>query len=562
MSSAVFTFALAASLAVCALGVAWRVSTWFRVRIGPDARSVSSGARVLAALRGAAATLASRRVAGVARALVLDVALQRRLFAREKLRWAGHLLLVTGFTLLLVLHALAPVVTAKLFRDYQSTASPYLFLRDLFGAMVVAGIALVLAGRRRRKAVPPPRRRTVDRVFVALLGVVLLSGFALTGAKMASPRAFDRMADEYYGTTDPAETLPLRTFWAAEFGASFDDVTGTPDPDVLAEGRRQHAETCAECHAPAKSAFVSYGVARALSPVAGPLDRAHADSWLLYVHVFACLLGLATLPFTRFFHALADPVSLAVNGAAPAAGLSAAGRANRRALALDACVQCGVCDTRCSVAAIARHLDNPALLPSRKLLEARAIGAGALARGGDAATVERVAEGAFLCTTCGRCTARCPVGLDLEDLWDATRADLAVAGHPAPPAWIQASPAFDWAELLSPGPGVDAEAAPLSADRRTFSPCVQCQTCTNVCPVVAHSVDADGVDLTPQKVMNLLRLGMVDLALGSRMVWDCATCYQCQEHCPEGIRVTDVIFELRGLAVRRLATVRDRRQPA
>jgi heterodisulfide reductase subunit C len=79
--------------------------------------------------------------------------------------------------------------------------------------------------------------------------------------------------------------------------------------------------------------------------------------------------------------------------------------------------------------------------------------------------------------------------------------------------------------------------------------------------VVAHSIDAgDGVDLTPQKVMNLLRLGLGDLTLGSRMVWDCASCYQCQEHCPEGIRVADIMLELRALAVQRLGAVRGGRE--
>jgi heterodisulfide reductase subunit C len=103
----------------------------------------------------------------------------------------------------------------------------------------------------------------------------------------------------------------------------------------------------------------------------------------------------------------------------------------------------------------------------------------------------------------------------------------------------------------------DVVRAPLSLDRRTFARCVQCQTCTNVCPVVAHGTQiADAIDLTPQKVMNLLRLGLPDLALGSRMVWGCATCYQCQEHCPEGIRVTDIMCELRALAVQRLGGVR------
>jgi heterodisulfide reductase subunit C len=56
--------------------------------------------------------------------------------------------------------------------------------------------------------------------------------------------------------------------------------------------------------------------------------------------------------------------------------------------------------------------------------------------------------------------------------------------------------------------------------------------------------------------MNLLRLGLRDLALGSRMVWDCANCYQCQEFCPERVRVTDIMCELRALAVQRLGAVR------
>ena len=92
---------------------------------------------------------------------------------------------------------------------------------------------------------------------------------------------------------------------------------------------------------------------------------------------------------------------------------------------------------------------------------------------------------------------------------------------------------------------------------------MQCQTCTNVCPVVAHgSGGDDAIDLTPQRVMNLLRLGLPELAQGSRMVWRCATCYQCQQHCPEGIRVTDIICELRGLAVARLRSTKTHEVPA
>ena len=272
--------------------------------------------------------------------------------------------------------------------------------------------------------------------------------------------------------------------------------------------------------------------------------------------MFACFLGLATLAFTRFLHAVAAPISLLVHGAAPPQAYSSAGRATRRALALDACVACGICDAQCAVAPLARYLDNRYLLPSHKLV---ATGAREMSL--------RVAEGAFLCTDCGRCSSACPVGLDLQDLWQATRGDLAGAGLPAPAQWVKTRSALDWAEALQsdawPHSYSDPDAihAPLSADRSSFSRCVQCQTCSNVCPVVAHSTDpAFAVDLTPQKVMNLLRLGLRDLTLGSSMVWSCATCYQCQEHCPEGLRVADIMVELRALAVQRLGGVRSRKE--
>ena len=43
MSPIIFQTALYASLALCALGLAWRVSAWFRVRVGPDAREGRQG---------------------------------------------------------------------------------------------------------------------------------------------------------------------------------------------------------------------------------------------------------------------------------------------------------------------------------------------------------------------------------------------------------------------------------------------------------------------------------------------------------------------------------------
>jgi heterodisulfide reductase subunit C/nitrate reductase gamma subunit len=572
MSHTLFHTALNASLLLCTLGLLWRVSAWYRLRIGPDVQAVTLSQRLHALLRGLAGALFTRRARNVGAALLLDVLLQRRLYRSDKSRWLAHLLMFVGFTLLLLMHALAAVVTVKLFPGYESTRNPYLFLRNLAGAMVMVGLALFLFGLRRRRTRHAPARRPKDAAFVVLLGFVLVTGLLLEADKIVSPQAFYRMAKEFNGSADPTELRPLRAFWAREFGVAFDDLKQPITPELLRQGRAMHEADCETCHARVASAFVSYPISRILAPLARVLDERQAQTWLLYLHVFACFIGLATLPFTRFYHAFAAPISLLVNGATPARVGSSAGRAARRALALDACVCCGICDAHCAVAPLARHLDNPYLLPSHKLIATGELTRGRLLQSGhptDGAgdVAQRAAEGAFGCTDCGRCTSTCPVGLDLEDLWQSGRGDLASAGLPAPAQWVQARPALAWAESLQSDSwprsffDPDAADAPLSADRSSFSRCVQCQTCTNVCPVVAHSTDpAYGVDLTPQKVMNLLRLGLRDLALGSRMVWSCATCYQCQEHCPQGIRVADIMVELRTLAVQRLGAVRSRKE--
>ncbi|MCK5100771.1 MAG: 4Fe-4S dicluster domain-containing protein, partial [Desulfobacteraceae bacterium] len=85
--------------------------------------------------------------------------------------------------------------------------------------------------------------------------------------------------------------------------------------------------------------------------------------------------------------------------------------------------------------------------------------------------------------------------------------------------------------------------AQLADNVDSFENCIQCTICTNVCPIVEYDL-ADN-DYTPQQVMNLLRLGKKHLATGTRMVWNCLTCFSCQEACPQGIKVADIMLELR-----------------
>jgi heterodisulfide reductase subunit C len=50
--------------------------------------------------------------------------------------------------------------------------------------------------------------------------------------------------------------------------------------------------------------------------------------------------------------------------------------------------------------------------------------------------------------------------------------------------------------------------------------------------------------------MYAMRLGLRQEVMGARMVWSCLTCYRCQEACPQGVPVTDMLYELRGQAAR------------
>ncbi len=73
--------------------------------------------------------------------------------------------------------------------------------------------------------------------------------------------------------------------------------------------------------------------------------------------------------------------------------------------------------------------------------------------------------------------------------------------------------------------------------------CLQCGTCTGSCPV------SQTMDLTPREVIALFRAGDMENILKSRTIWICASCYACTVRCPVGIKVTDILYALKRLAM-------------
>jgi heterodisulfide reductase subunit C len=104
---------------------------------------------------------------------------------------------------------------------------------------------------------------------------------------------------------------------------------------------------------------------------------------------------------------------------------------------------------------------------------------------------------------------------------------------------------------LTPSNNQFKETVPATAQTTSFAYCYACENCSTVCPVVENYENPqETLGLLPHQIMRSLGLGLRDLALGSKMLWNCLTCYQCQEHCPQGVKVTDILYELKNRSIR------------
>ncbi|OHD71045.1 MAG: hypothetical protein A2W19_08520 [Spirochaetes bacterium RBG_16_49_21] len=550
-STFLFTF-LFVSLGICLAGIIFRIARWFAVDTGPEAGFIPVKKRVSAVLKGTAAALFSLKFLKIFKVLFFDLLLQSRILKTSLSRWIMHFSIFFGFMMLLLMHALDEIITKRLFPGYFPTLDPFQFLRNLFGVMVIVGVGIAVYRRLRYRG-PMLITRYTDRYAVALLAVIIVSGFLEESSKMISESSFNRMMSGYFSACEPHDETALKAFWSREYGSVFPTMKFRITPELLARGKKLSEESCASCHADTRTAFISYPAAGFMKPFALSLSKSRAEVWLYYIHVLACFIGLAYLPFSKFFHLITDPLTLLVNGISDKKKVNPLTAMPRRAMELDACTECGTCSRYCSVAPVFRMLQNTEILPMHKLRTVKRLASG---KDMDSAELQIISEGAFICTTCFKCTEVCPAGINLQDQWLASRELLSETGHPLPHVWLKKFNASEWSDRMRyfEASWKEADAGKeryynLTDDSNVFAPCIQCQTCTNVCPVVAARTDPkDAVDITPHKIMNLLRLGLHDLALGSRMVWDCTTCYQCQENCPQGIKVTDIIYELKNRA--------------
>jgi heterodisulfide reductase subunit C2 len=75
--------------------------------------------------------------------------------------------------------------------------------------------------------------------------------------------------------------------------------------------------------------------------------------------------------------------------------------------------------------------------------------------------------------------------------------------------------------------------------------CFACGTCAVSCPV--REFDET---FNPRKIIHMALLGMKDQVLKSDFVWMCSGCVSCQERCPQGITITELMMALKNIAVK------------
>lgn len=79
----------------------------------------------------------------------------------------------------------------------------------------------------------------------------------------------------------------------------------------------------------------------------------------------------------------------------------------------------------------------------------------------------------------------------------------------------------------------------------TITYCYQCGTCASSCPVT-KTTDR----YNPRQIIRLALLGQREEVLVGDAIWLCASCYNCQERCPQKVEIADVIYALRNIAIR------------
>jgi quinone-modifying oxidoreductase subunit QmoC len=92
-------------------------------------------------------------------------------------------------------------------------------------------------------------------------------------------------------------------------------------------------------------------------------------------------------------------------------------------------------------------------------------------------------------------------------------------------------------------PTFASEIASIPQGEKLFS-CIQCGTCSGTCPISPY------MDYTPRQIIAMIRAGFKGDVLSSYTTWLCASCYSCTVECPKEIKITDIMYAAKRLAIK------------
>ncbi len=566
-----FEILLGISIAICLLGLLYRFSNWFSRSIDPTREDIPLGKRISRAVSGTIATIFSTKFLCVLQSFFADLLFQKRSFNKSKYRWIMHVFIFASFLSLLFLHAIGAFTFSLFDSEYVSTTNLNLALRNTFGLLALIGIGLAIYRRFKLRS-QRLKSYASDWAALILIAVIMLSGFMLESTKISSYSVYQSMLEEW-GDVEGEEAEALEAYWVAENGLHSPNFTNPIDPELLELGRETHENSsCIECHASNKNAFVSFTAAKIMGPFGAGIGDQRMVSFLWFLHIVACLGFLAWLPFSKMFHIVSAPISLAINRVMGKESDDPVNALNRQLIGLSSCTHCGACTVECSSQMFFESFQNDFILPSEKVQFLKKIAAG---KEVDEETRDRLQKGLYICTSCDRCTDICPSGINLRDLFINSRyyllgegkVETSMLSHFSFPLSLAKKYVNKHAQALKgiqevfhntfsslqalTGPVTLSKSKPLG--NTSYSSCYSCQRCTNICPVVRnYDSPAEVLDMMPHQIIYSLGIGNTDIAIGSQMIWSCSTCYLCQEHCPNGVELTDIFYRLKNMAINKI----------
>lgn len=246
-ASIYFQLIAAAAILLFGLGLLENILFWLSGDIQRD-RKATAGEKAGYVLGGAAAFF---RVNSL-RAVLLDAALQRRVLRESFLRWLMHVSLSWSFVELFLVGSVGLMLAEKGVIPLTKDTPWFALVNDFFGLLMLLGAAIAVC---RRYVLKVPQLKTVaaDGIFMAAMGLLVISGYLLEATRLSLERGLDSLS---------------------------------------------------------AYSFVGYGLARALGSLPIFTWPVHWTLW--WFHIAAGFTLVAYLPYSRIFHLFASPMVVAM----------------------------------------------------------------------------------------------------------------------------------------------------------------------------------------------------------------------------------------------------------